>query len=538
MEISWKPTKRQEDFASIPTSVFEALFGGAAGGGKSELLMMLPILYEWHQNPRFKGILFRRTYPELEREIILRSRDYYPHAGATYKDAKKRWDFPSGAIMQFGYAEHEKDVRAYDTTEYSLMEFDELTSFTEFQYMYLSHSRCRSASPELPAIVRSGSNPGNIGHGFVRRRFVEPARNGYTIIRDKLTNILRMFIPAKATDNPHLMKSDPGYIDRMRSLPIAERLAKLEGDWWTFSGQVFDDWREEPFPDEPDNARHVIQVQEVPFWWPRVLSIDWGFAAQTVALWFAIDPGTRKVYVYREYVCTKTKVSTWATDVAKLSEGENLIDVVIDPSAYGNRGDELTIAQQFESHSGLRPRPADNDRIGGKELIQEYLRFRQKPKKLLGREGFNFEESQRIWRTQGDKKYKEYCDYFLPQEDEINIPKLQVFDSCTTLIKTIPLCVYNSIGDKGSLDDVKEFAPTLDLPGDDPYDSLRYGLKACHHYLEFGRSRNDLEMQKAKVIETFNKSGDMTSFVIKMNNLEFKQRDNFKRFRHKVGILR
>ncbi|HWY35716.1 MAG TPA: hypothetical protein VNX68_13810, partial [Nitrosopumilaceae archaeon] len=81
-----------------------------------------------------------------------------------YQDQKKRWTHPSGAIIQFGHCEHEKDVRKYDTSEYNIICFDEATSFTPWQYEYLTFSRCRSASADLPAIVRSGTNPGNIGH--------------------------------------------------------------------------------------------------------------------------------------------------------------------------------------------------------------------------------------------------------------------------------------------------------------------------------------------------------------------------------------
>ena len=115
----WKPNSRQEDFLALPDSIFEALFGGAAGGGKSETLAMLPLARDFHSHPRFKGLLLRRTYPELEKELILRTQEPYKAAGGEYNDDKKRWKFPSQAVIQFGYAEYEKDVRRYDTTEYN-----------------------------------------------------------------------------------------------------------------------------------------------------------------------------------------------------------------------------------------------------------------------------------------------------------------------------------------------------------------------------------------------------------------------------------
>src|SRR5690242_16322545 len=97
--LEFKPHKKQESFLSIPDSIFEAMYGGAAGGGKSDILVMLPLLRRFHESPYFKGIIFRRTYPELESEIIARSRKWYPHFGGVYHEEKRRWTFPSGAIM-------------------------------------------------------------------------------------------------------------------------------------------------------------------------------------------------------------------------------------------------------------------------------------------------------------------------------------------------------------------------------------------------------------------------------------------------------
>jgi hypothetical protein len=117
-----------------------------------------------------------------------------------------------------------------------------------------------------------------------------------------------MFIPAKLTDNPHLMKADPDYITRLAILPFAERKAKLDGDWWTFSGQVFDEWRDKQMPDEPENALHVINPFSVPSWWPKVLAVDWGYEAMLWCGWFAIAPNKR-IYLYQEYTSKREKIA-------------------------------------------------------------------------------------------------------------------------------------------------------------------------------------------------------------------------------------
>lgn len=522
MTKEWKPTKRQEDFIAIPDSVFEALFGGAAGGGKSETLLLLPIIREFYKSSDFKGLILRRTYPELERELIIRSNEYYPQTGAVYNESKKRWHWPTfGSYIQFGYAEHEKDVRNYDTAEYNYMAFDELTSFTEFQYKYLAFSRCRSkAVSGLPAIVRNGTNPGNIGHGFVRTRFVEPAPLGYTIIKERYgdKSISRIFIPAKATDNPHV---DPNYIIRLQMLPIAEKLAKLDGDWWTFSGQVFDDWRIQPFADEPPNAQHVIPAFSIPEWWPRILAIDWGYTAMLWAGFAAISP-ERRIYLHREYACTKTKVSTWATDLGKIVKIEcprGLVDCVLDPSAWNNRGDEFTIAEQFETYSGIVPRKADNDRLGGKILMQEVLRWRPRPvKKLLSGEEFDMERAEWIRRNKGTVAYQNYVNQFVPEVPEDNIPILQVSEDCPEFIRAIPLCVYNDPGKPGlNKEDVAEFN------GDDPYDGGRYLVKACMRYLDCSVKEGERREEVAAICQKATSAKDLTHFYMQMANLEAKR---------------
>ena len=472
-ERIWKPTKRQEEFVTIPDTVSEALYGGAAGGGKSELLMMLPIIRGFHQAPRFKGLLMRRTFPELEKSLILRSQEWYPLTGAEYNKQLKRWKWPSGAVLNFGYAEYEQDVRKYDTTEYNYVGWDELTSFTEFQYIYISKSRVRTSNSRLPAFVRAASNPGNIGHGWVRKRFIEPAPYG-TIVRDKKTGQLRIFVQSLLTDNPHLMNADPGYIRSLEMLPEAEKRAKLYGNWWTFSGQVFDDWREEPLPDEPPNAKHVVKSFSVPYYWPRIIFGDWGFKAMNYIGKIAVAP-TGRIYIYQELVHRQTPIAVWGKQVKDSSSDEVFVDRVLDPSAFNQTGVEKTIAEQVCAATGLSWRKADNDRLGGKTLLQEYIRWRPKAPKEMPEESFDNDKAQWLLRWKGMSAYNAYLDSYVPEKGEENLPKLQVFENCTELRKCIPLCVYNQ--QKGDVEDVAEF------DGDDPYDALRYGIKSVDRYI-------------------------------------------------------
>lgn len=512
----WKPTDRQEDFLSIPDSVFEGLYGGAAGGGKTECLLMHPLAKNTKEgkpvytHPRYKALFLRRTYPELDNEVIPRSKEFYPSTGALpYQDQKKRWTWPSGAILQFGHCENEKDVYRYDTSEFTHILWDEATSFTPYQYEYLSFSRCRTASPELTAITRAGTNPGNIGHSYFRKRFVAPNRNGNVILKEVRTlkgvtsTLLRIFIPSKVTDNPYLLKNDPDYVTRLNKLPEKDRAAKADGDWWAFSGQVFDDFREFHLETEPANALHVCKPFKIPDYWPVVLSIDWGYSALTVAGFYAINPvpdknKPAKIYKCEEFSCLKTNISSWAKSVAEIAKKYNIVDIVLDPSAWGHRGDEYTISEQFYLVSGLTPRKADNDRISGKLAIQEYLRW-----------------SPRIGE--------------ISPGEIILLPRLQIFDTCTETIKVLPLCMYKKDkqkqvtdkDDEGNSEDVEEFR------GDDAYDETRYGIKACQYYLDNGVLEHQQIARTSaicSIIEQPNPSpSEITTFYRKMADLEYEQ---------------
>lgn len=523
----WRPHKRQEDFLAIPPSIFEAMFGGAAGPGKSEVLIMLPIVTGLYQLKRFKGLLLRRTFPELEKSLILRTQEMYPATGGIYNKQLRRWHWPWGAILDFGYAEHEQDVRKYDTTEYSYIGFDELTSFTEFQYRYLSFTRCRTSDPTVPAFVRSATNPGNIGHGWVRERFVAPARDGYKRIVDAQGNS-RIFIPALPTDNPYLIKADPKYIQRLESLPEAEKRAKLYGDWWTFEGQAFE-FRTERFEDEPENALHVVKPFSIPHYWPKILAIDWGWNAMTYAAWGAISPDKR-LYVYKEYACNgaladklhkpKKRLSEWGEDIVNLSIGENIIDMAIDPSARQNRGDPHTVYEQIHRILSRRVGTnkidlglADNDRKGGKILIQELLRWTQREQNISTKD---FDQAYANWLLQYRSKevYSAYVDSFKAKPPELNLPRLQVFDTCSILIETIPLCVY----DEKEPEDVAEF------DGDDPYDVFRYLCKLFERHVMKGSKSYEEFMAQNKLLDEFNRTQDYNLLAWRIRQKEAKER--------------
>ena len=524
---TWRPFPRQEKFLSLPAEVFEAFYGGSVGGGKSELLVLIPILKGWYKKSNFRGIIFRRTMPELKESLIPRSEEIYKALGGIYNATDHIWKFPSGAAVKFSYLESMADARSHDTSEFHYAAFDELTHFEEGEYTYIASSRVRSTDPQLPATVRAASNPGNIGHGWVRSLFVEPDREGLgdTVIFDENSQTYRAFVRARLTDNPYLMKNDPNYINRLRRLPAAEYKAKVEGDWWVFAGQVFDEWREFPIIGEPSHAVHVVDAFLIPSYWPRVISIDWGgtnpdLKAKTIAGWYAISPG-RRVFKYREYA-SKEKIAVWASDIARLSSGEPIKRVVLDPSAWASRGERHTIQQQFVNASKfLITEKANNDRIGGKQLLHEYLRWTAKPARYIPPEGYSEELAQRIFRIHGSKGLREYKEMFAPEKPEGNLPKLLVFRHCQETKEVIPKCVYNDPSKIGkNPEDVREF------DGDDAYDETRYGVNACEDLLDSPDKDLDLLVAQGVIVDRLAQTGDQTVYYRSMEKFEQKNIDS------------
>ena len=512
----WRPSDKQNEFVQIPLEVFEAFFGGSAGPGKSELLFMLPVLYDFHQNQGFQGVLFRETFPQLEASLIKRAVPVYNLFGASYDSTKHVSTFPSGAQMRFSYLETDRDARGHDTNEYQYVGFDELTVFNEFRYTFLT-SRVRSILDGVPPIVRSASNPGNIGHLWVRQRFVEPAPEGGKLIYDENSETYRIFIRAFLTDNPYLLLKDPGYLKRLRLLPLAEQRAKIYGDWWVFAGQVFTEWRDPfygtKFPDEPDNACHVIDDFEPPEWMPRIMACDWGYHPGKVWVgWFAATPDKRAI-LYRERVWSKTNISVWGADVARITDPErdSVKACKLDPSAWAKRGEEHSIAEQIIEATGLPWDKADNDRIGGKALMHEFLRWSTKPPSYVPATGYSEEIAFKILRNGGPEKYKEYVDLFKEEEPELNLPKLLVCKSCSEFRKTIPACVYPDEEKPGiKAEDVKQFI------GDDAYDGGRYGIKAVDDFFNLSGHEADKLDKLGQIVVHLEQTGDWNTYYRQM----------------------
>ena len=438
-KVVWSPQPKQAAFMQRWED--EALYGGAAGGGKSDCALA-EALRQVHI-PHYKGIIFRKTYPQLE-ELIDRSYQIYKPAypRAKYNISGHFWTFPSGAKIFFGTMQHVKDRTNYQGKRYDYIDFDELTHFTWDEYSYM-FSRNRPNGPGTRVYMRAQANPGGIGHAWVKERFITPGPPLKTIwekvkIRfpdghEEYRYKSRIFVPSTVFDNQKLLENDPDYLTRLASMPEAERQALLYGNWDVFAGQVFSEWRNNPDGYATRINTHVIDPFIVPETWRIYRSFDWGYSRPFSVGWWAVDHD-RRLYRIRElYGCTgepdkgvKWEPAEVARKIKQIeAEDPNLkgkkIYGVADPAIFSSDGTE-SIASIMEK-CGVYWDKGDNDRIAGKMQLHHRLAF-----------------------------------------DEDGIPLLYVFNTCRHFIRTVPALTYSETDPED-----------VDTKGEDHiYDETRY----------------------------------------------------------------
>lgn len=232
--------------AFLTLDFLEALYGGSAGGGKSDALLMAALQYA--DEPKYAALLLRRTFADLSLPGALMDRAREWLSGkAKWHDKEKTWEFPKGATVTFGYLEHETDKYRYQSAEFHFIGFDELTQFTETQYRYLFSRLRRLVGSNIPVRMRSASNPGNIGHEWVKQRFLEEGRK-----------YGRIFVPASLDDNPFV--DAVAYRKALEKLDAVTREQLLSGVWdiKASDGKFKRDWFEiiEDYPSDASFVRY------------------------------------------------------------------------------------------------------------------------------------------------------------------------------------------------------------------------------------------------------------------------------------------
>ena len=353
-------TEKQDLF--INSTAFETLFGGAAGGGKSFGQLVDALLYAL-QYPKSKQIIFRRTFADLEKSLIRVSLELYPKEIASYNTSKHVWKFKNGSIIDFGYIDKENDVYQYQSAEYDVIRFDELTHFTEYMYVYMI-SRCRGANP-YPKGIKSSTNPGGVGHSWVKSRFIdlgEPNQvHKITLETGEVTT--RQFIPSLVQDNIFLLQSDPDYIKRLDALPEKERKALKFGDWDIFDGQFFPEF---------DRNIHVCTPFEIPKDWRIYRTRDYGLD-MCATYWIAMDYRMH-IYIFKELYESNLIVSEAARKINEMTKEKIIIDYA-PPDLWNRNRDTGKSTTDIFAENGQYLTKADNNRVTGWLAVHEWLKI-------------------------------------------------------------------------------------------------------------------------------------------------------------------
>lgn len=351
------PQPKQKEFMSAKSRFVG--FGGARGGGKSFAVRLKACGLGLRYNG-IKMLLVRRTYPELLenhiKPLIMQTAGW-----ARYRDSDKTLTFVTGSTLKFGYCDTDADVLQYQGQEYDVVFMDEATQFTEYQFSWIK-ATVRGVN-DFPKRMYLTCNPGGVGHGWVKRLFVD---RDYTA--DERPEDYT-FIQSRVYDNGALLKSDPDYVRMLETLPDDLRRAWLDGEWDLFAGQYFSEWRRD---------RHIIDgVPEIPEHWTRVIAMDYGLDMLAV-VWAAFGEDGRGI-VYKEFCAPDLPVAEAAAEICtrctpEERDRDGKLYVIAPPDLWSRAKDTgKSIAELFREH-GVNFRKADNNRQNGWMNLKQWLR--------------------------------------------------------------------------------------------------------------------------------------------------------------------
>ncbi len=397
------------------------LFGGAKGGGKS-YAMRAEAVRQAMSAPNVRGLILRRTFPEVRKNtldpMILELR-----ASAVefrYNGLNKQVIFPNGSSIEFSYCRNFQDVARYQGIEYDFICIEELTHWKEDEFKIIKSCLRSSRVGIIPNFFAS-TNPGGVGHAWVRRIWINRAFEKGETPEDYA------FVSANVYDNYVLMHSQPEYMMDLEDLPDTLREAFLHGNWDVFEGQYFPEFRREDHVVTPFYPNDGIKL--------RLICLDYGYLAPSCVLWMAID-NQNKVYVYRELYVTEHTYSKLAAKIAAMTpptERREIKTLIADPAIVNKRSDTTgtTGKNELEKNlDGIKVLAGNNRRIDGWLRVRQHLQL----------------------STNHATGLKE--------------PLLVVTENCQNLIRTLPELIYDQSNNEDCDTKKEDHAP----------DCLRYGL--------------------------------------------------------------
>jgi hypothetical protein len=399
--------------AFVESEVFEVVYGGARGGGKTDAALGDFARHAELYLGSAQGLLVRRTRRALE-PTLTRARRIFGAQGAAWSESRSCFTWPSGARLYFRHLDNDADADLYQGHAYSRVYVEELTQFPSPRPLDKLKATLRSANG-APCGFRATCNPGGAGHGWVKARYID--LGPYNRVTETFENpfggtaleLDRLYIPARLPDNPALLSQDPHYVARLAQSGSKTLVrAWLEGDWNVVEGAFFDSWGE----------RNVVKPFAIPRHWTRVRAFDWGFAAPFSVGWWAMASETRieagdviqrgALVRYREWYGarpgTGEGLRLTAEEVARGILTREAADPrpkgIADPSIFAQNGGP-SLGERFR-RSGVYFRPGDNTRVS---RLGAFTGWDQMRARIVGNE---------------------------------DGPLLVVFDTCLDFLRTVP----------------------------------------------------------------------------------------------------
>ncbi len=427
-------TKKQLEFQAAIEKYPVVLFGGGRGGGKSYGLRNI-MLKRRFQYPKSIGYLFRKTYPELERNHISPLFAQFPALRPFYNDGKKNLKLPNGSELRFAFCEHRKDLGKFQGAEMHDLGIEEAGDWEEHFFEMLRASN-RSSIPGIEPRAILTANPAGLGHKWLKRLFIDKKYTPEENPKDY------HFVPSLVEDNPALMKADPLYVRKLESIKSTVlRKAWRGGDWNVTAGQFFNEFARDI---------HVVKPFKIPLHWKWFGAYDYGFNHPAVWGWFVTDEDGN-VYMVKELARAQMHLDAQAAAVGEIEE-----QFIVDK-------EKLTRSITFwAGHDCWATKKA-----GDPTIAEDFMNPRVVEKNIIHLKQAN------IQRKLGAAQLRQYLRYEIRDEKRWG-PRLFIFNTCEATIDCLPRMVHNP----EDIEDVlKVDASEGDIfTGDDPYDMLRYGI--------------------------------------------------------------
>ncbi len=449
----WEATPKQALFLSRTED--DVFFGGAKFGSKTDGLLAWCITRR-QKYAKSRGLFIRRELAEVVKQGAAWDRiQEFCGSDCKYNQTDHIVYFPNGSVQEFGHCQNENDKFKYQGAQYDDIAYDQLEQFTESQATYIN-AACRvpasrnvtdAEGNKIKPRIRSTGNPGDTGHAWVKRTYVDPAKPGTPFtVEATITppdgppitvTRTRVFIPSLIFDNPH---ASPEYMAVLDALPEPYRSAYLYGLWDIFIGQAFQDFK----PNKDGAPYHVIPTTEIPGHWRRAEGHDWGYAALMYTCWGAADP-EGGIVIYKELAGRGWNNTEIAQRILE-KRGADVVNVTY-------AGHDIFNDRQAAMNQETVQRMAEHGQLTNK-IVQDYEKA-----------GLLTCQMATTDRLSGKMRFHE-----LFKERPDGVPLLRIMDSCPILIETLSQI---QIDPKRSEDVITDY-PADAVLRDDPYDGARY----------------------------------------------------------------